>query len=173
MQNTYRIVLMIFALAILQSCKTPKPAYKKPPPTTDFIELARVAYPPEGGINTEYRDYLWAELYGLQRWYFLTAPATPPAKSPAAQTIGGKGWYLAFTDAGKLKYYAKVNKNLDAKGNAPYIAMTPKQAMEFARANGSGPVYGVRFNEGQKAGWSAPMHDLTLLPEYLRGKGML
>ncbi len=173
MPKVYRIILIIFALALLQSCKTPKPVHKKPRPVpTDFVELAALAFPPEGGVKMEYSDVLWGELYQLPRWYFLKIPASAAEQAPSPQTVGGKAWYLAFTDAGKLKYYAKKNQHLDAKGQALYLTMTPGQAVEFARTHNNGQVVGVRFNEGQKAGWSGPMHNLTLLPEYLKAKGL-
>lgn len=172
MPRTYRTLLILTALAILQSCKTPKPIHKKPPPGTDFVELAALAFPPDGGVKMEYSDVLWGELYQLPRWYFLMTPASQATKMPSVQTIAGKAWYLVFTDPAKLKYYAKKNQNLDAKGNALYVTMTPAQAVEFARVQSNGPVFGVRFNEGQKAGWFAPMRNLTLFPEYLKAKGL-
>ena len=142
-------------------------------PATDFSDLAAKAFPAEGGVNREYGDKLWSALYKLPQWYFLMTPKSMAKQMPSAQVIDGKGWFLAFTDAEKLQAYAKQNKNVDKKGNAYMMTMTPDQAVEFARKNSNGSVFGVRFNEGQAHGWFSPMRNLTIFPNYLRNKGLL
>lgn len=142
-------------------------------PATDFGDLAAKAFPAEGGVNRDYGDKLWAALYKLPQWYFLMTPKSMAQKMPSAQVIDGKGWFLAFTDAEKLQAYAVQNKNIDKKGKAYFLTMTPDQAIEFARKNSDGPVFGVRFNEGQAHGWFSPMRNLTIFPGYLKSKGLL
>jgi len=139
----------------------------------DFVAAAGKTFPPSGEFVREEGDLLYAALYKLPQWYFLMTPKSMAQQQPSAQIIDGKGWYLVFTDTEKLQAYAKQNKNLDKKGNALYMTMTPEMVVEFARKNGSGPVFGVRFNEGQAHGWFSPMRNLTIFPDYLKKKGLL
>lgn len=169
----YLVALCTFLILAATSINPETVGTKENVPATDFSDLAGKAFPPEGGVNREYGDKLWSALYKLPHWYFLMTPKSMANKMPSAQVIDGKGWFLAFTDVEKLQAYARQNKDVDKKGNALYLAMSPEQAVEFARKNSKGPVFGVRFNEGQPHGWFAPMNNLTIFPNYLKNKGLL
>lgn len=162
-------IMLFFTLAVSPEAVGPA----ENTPATDFVELAGKAFPADGGMNREYGDQLWAAAYKLPQWYFLMTPKSMKNKMPSAQMIDGKDWYLVFTDSDKLQAYAKMNNNLDAKGNALFMTMTPTMAVEFARKNADGPVFGVRFNEGQAHGWFSPMRNLAIFPGYLKKKGLL
>lgn len=118
-------------------------------------------------------DALWAALFKQPQWYFLVTPKSKAAGALAAQMIDGKVWYLAFTDADKLRHYATRNQNLDEAGNALSVTMTPAETVDLARDSLHLSVFGVRFNEGQEHGWFSPMENLTKFPDYLRSKNLL
>lgn len=139
----------------------------------DFVALARDAFKEDGSVDIERGDILWSEAFKLIEWHFLMTPKSMAAKALSAQQIDGKVWYLAFTDAAKLRHYAERNKNLDDLGNALFVTMKPMEAVELAEDSLQLSVFGIRFNEGQPHGWFAPMENLTRFPEYLRGKSLI
>ena len=141
--------------------------------TPDFIAMAREAFKADGSVDIERGDVLWAALFKLPEWYFLMTPKSMAAKTLSAQRIDEKIWYLAFTDAEKLRHYATRNKNLDDSGNALFVKMKPMEAVELAQDSLQLSVFGIRFNEGQEHGWFSPMENLTRFPEYLRGKSLI
>ena len=140
---------------------------------TDFIALARDMFKADGSVDIERGDELWSAAFKLPEWFFLMTPKSMAARALSAQMIDDKVWYLAFTDAEKLRHYAKRNRNLDDLGNALFVTMTPAETVDLARDSLHLSVFGVRFNEGQEHGWFSPMENLTKFPDYLRGKGLI
>lgn len=160
-----RLTPILLAVALLQM-----PSFAD---DVNFVELAGKAFPPDGSINREYGDQLYAALYKLPQWHFLMTPASIKRKQPSVQVIDGKSWLLVFTDTDLLRKYAEQNKNLDAKGNALFVSMAPDKALQFLKQYEKSPVAGVRFNEGADHGWFSPVRNLFIFPDYLKKKGLL
>ncbi|AFM12203.1 hypothetical protein [Turneriella parva] len=139
----------------------------------DFIVLARDTFNEDGTVNIENGDKLWSALFKLPEWNFLMTMTSFVNKSPSAQMIDGKVWYLVFTDTEKLQAYATRNQNLDPDGKALFITMTPEAAVRFAQGSLGTTVYGFRFNEAAEHGWFSPLENLVKFPDYLREKGLL
>ncbi|MBL8035752.1 MAG: hypothetical protein JNJ69_18760 [Leptospiraceae bacterium] len=139
----------------------------------DFVALARDTFLPDGSVDREKGDRLWAAMFQLPEWLFLMTPRSMEQGQPSAQQIDGKVWYLVFTDGDKLRLYAERNRNLDENGNALFMTMTPDKAVEFAHNCLQLEVFGIRFNEGQAHGWFSPMRNITLFPDYLKNKGLI
>jgi len=139
----------------------------------DFVTLAKATFNEDGTVNIENGDKLWSALFKLPEWYFLMTMTSFVNKSPSAQMIDGKVWYLVFTDTEKLHAYAKRNQNLDPEGNALFLTMTPEASVRFAQGSLGTTVFGVRFNEGAEHGWFSPMENLVKFPDYLKEKGLI
>lgn len=138
----------------------------------DFVALARDTFLEDGTVDIAKGDILWSAMYKLPEWYFLMTMTSFVNKSPSAQMIDGKVWYLVFTDTDKLRAYATRNQNLDETGNALFLTMTPEQSVRFVMGSVGTTVFGVRFNEGQPHGWFSPLENLIKFPDYLREKGL-
>lgn len=139
----------------------------------DFVDLAGKAFPPDGSMNREYGDQLYSALYKLPEWHFLMTAASFRRKQPSVQVIDGKNWFLVFTDTELLRAYAQQNKNLDQKGNALFVSMSPDKALKFLKQYEKSKIDGVRFNEGAAYGWFSPVRNLSVFPDYLKKKGLL
>ncbi len=140
----------------------------------DFTLLAEKTFLPDGQIDREAGDRLWSALYKLPQWYFLMTPRSAAKQQPSVQSIDSKPWMLVVTDPELLRKYAAGNGNLDAGGKALYLAMTPDQAVSYlSQFADSNEVFGVRFNEGARRGWFAPVRNLMMFPGYLKKKGLL
>lgn len=139
----------------------------------DFSTLAGEMFGLDGTVNLEAADRLWTAAFRLPAWYVLMTPKSFIEQAPSAQMIGGKIWFLAFTDTAALRSYAEKNQNLDEQGNALYLTLAPEQVVEMARTMEASNVFGFRFNEAQQHGWYIPLGDLKRIPAYLKEKGLL
>lgn len=69
-----------------------------------------------------------------------------------------------------LKQYATANQNLASDGSALFLSMTPDAARKYISES---QVTGVRFNEGAKKGWFAPVANVAGIHAYLKKNGKL
>jgi hypothetical protein len=61
----------------------------------------------------------------------------------------------------------------DAAGNPLFVSMTPDAARAFMEGYKGAPVANVRFNEGARKGWFAPVKAVSTIHSMLKANGKL
>ncbi len=183
-----RILPIFFALALL-GC---------PPGPPNFAELAERAYPEHAPADLDSIHKLWTPLFKLPQWHFLMNQKTAAEKQPSVESIGGETFLMVFTDLPSLKAYAVAikatpesesaasdagpaqiafavppNPHLAQDGSPLSVSMTPDEARAFFAGYKGPQVTGIRFNEGARRGWFAPLPAVEKIHAFLKSDGKL
>lgn len=147
-------------------------------PDIDFDALVHDAYDPETGEprSMDALDNLWAAFLQLHDWNFLVkAPGEnePPRDPyPYVGYVDGKSWVFVFTDARRLREYAREHSFTHADGSALMITMPKDGALDWLVELGGNGVYGMRINDGEH-GWFSPLEQLKPIRAHLRKLGKI
>lgn len=66
-----------------------------------------------------------------------------------------------------------VSPNLGKDGEPLYLQMKPSDALKFLKAWSGPEIKGVRFNEGTRKGWFAPVPAIDTIQEMLKANGKI
>ncbi len=188
----HRILCLFTAVALLGCPSGP----------ADFRVLAEKAYPEDGTQDRQALNKLWTALFKLPQWHLLMTQKTAGQKQPSVEMIDGEPVWLVFTDLQMLKAYAlskaaapvadggvpqfvfavaqvasdggpNANPYLAPDGTVLWVSMTPDAARAFFAAHQGVPVSSIRFNEGTRKGWFAPLKAVESIHEMLKANAKL
>ncbi len=136
----------------------------------DFDQLAFAAHPEidrHGSI--EALDALWKAVFLLDEWHFLGEPKTIHNAIDGAKPFqwdrkqDGTKWLLLFTDLQRAKLWAATQDFGAGADRVNFLSIKQDEARAHFRSLIGKSVAGIRFNEGSKFGWMAPLEDIDTI----------
>lgn len=98
------------------------------------------------------------------QFVFNVSPTAPVIQPPVADAgeAGNAGAPLAT-----------VSPHLSSDGKPLFVSMSPAEARAFLAAWAGPPVAGIRFNEGTRKGWFAPLKAISNIQDMLKANGKI
>ena len=124
-----------------------------------------------------YTDLQMLRLYAVANKNVIPDGGAPNTTGTPAAGVTDAGPQFVFAvatqtaDGGMLP--AIPNPYLAADGSPLFLSMTPDEARAFLATYSAAPISGIRFNEGSRRGWFAPVKAVNDIRDFLKADGKL
>jgi hypothetical protein len=134
-----------------------------------FDTLAGRAYSPGAGIHE--LNELWGHTFLLTEWHFIargTLENPAPYIASRADVCEGKNMIRAFTDAEKLKAFARENNLFKDDSSLRILTIPTANIITWLQGFERHGVHGIWFNSNTEShGYYSPLTQLQAIKNYL------